>query len=164
MSLVKRLCLILFILVACVGCDQATKVYAEAKLPKAQALSFLADTVRLQVAHNEGAFLSLGASLPKTWRVAGLRVGVGAMLLVLLAYALWVAAPSLSFILALALILAGGASNLIDRFAHAGYVIDFINLGLGPIRTGIFNIADIAITVGVFMLFVKSWRGRHLQH
>jgi signal peptidase II len=158
MSIVKRLLLILFILVTCVGCDQASKVYAEAKLPKAQALSFLADTVRLQVTHNDGGFLSLGASLPKTWRLAALRAGVSAMLMALFAYALLAAVPRLPFILAL--ILAGGASNLIDRFAHGGYVVDFINLGVGPIRTGIFNVADVAITVGVLTLFAQPWRGR----
>ncbi len=158
MNLVKRILLILFVLVACVGCDQSTKTYAESNLPKAQALSFLADTVRLQVAHNEGAFLSLGASAPKSWRLAALRLGVSALLLALLGYMLLIRDARPSFILALTLILAGGVSNLIDRFIHGGYVIDFINLGIGSLRTGIFNVADIAITLGVLMLLVQNWR------
>ena len=160
MSIVKRLLLILFVLVACVGCDQSTKMYAEAKLPRVQPLSLLSDTVRLQVTQNEGSFLSLGASAPKVWRLAILRVGVSAMLLALLAYALFVRAGGAPFIFALALVLAGGASNLIDRFVNDGYVVDFINLGAGPIRTGIFNIADVAITAGALLLLVQSWRRR----
>jgi len=159
-SIAKRLLLILFVLVACVGCDQSTKLYAEAKLPRVQPLSLLSDTVRLQVTHNEGSFLSLGASAPKAWRLATLRVGVSAMLLALLAYALFVRAGRAPFIFALALVLAGGASNLIDRFINDGYVVDFINLGAGPIRTGIFNIADVAITVGALLLLIQSWRRR----
>jgi signal peptidase II len=135
-------------------------MYAEAKLPRVQALSLLSDTVRLQVTHNEGSFLSLGASAPKAWRLATLRVGVSAMLLVLLAYALLVRAARAPFIIALSLVLAGGSSNLIDRFVNDGYVVDFINLGAGPVRTGIFNVADVAITVGVLMLLVQSWRRR----
>jgi len=159
-SIVKRLLLILPVLVACVGCDQSTKMYAEAKLPRAQPLSLLSDTVRFQVTHNEGSFLSLGASAPKAWRLATLRVGVSAMLLALLAYALFVRAGRAPFIFALALVLAGGASNLIDRFVNDGYVVDFINLGAGPIRTGIFNIADVAITAGALLLLIQSWRRR----
>ncbi len=160
MSIVKRLLLILFVLVSCVACDQSTKMYAEVNLPKAQALSLLSDTVRLQVAHNEGAFLSLGASVPKNWRLAILRAGVSAMLLALLAYTLFAGSGQGLFVLALALILSGGSSNLIDRFVNEGYVVDFINLGAGPLRTGIFNVADIAITVGAVLLFVQAWRGR----
>ena len=158
MSIVKRLLLIVFVLLACVGCDQSTKMYAEARLPRSRPLSLLSDTVRLQVVHNEGSFLSLGASAPKAWRLATLRVGVSAMLLGLLAYALFVKNGRAPFIFALALVLAGGASNLVDRFVNDGYVVDFINLGAGPIRTGIFNVADVAIMVGVFMLFVQGWR------
>ena len=54
--------------------------------------------------------------------------------------------------------LAGGASNLIDRFTHGGYVVDFINLGIGSLRTGIFNVADIAITLGVLILLAHNRR------
>jgi signal peptidase II len=79
-------------------------------------LSLLLDTVRLQVAHNEGAFLSLGASSPKSWRLAALHFGVAAVLLALLAYVLFAPALRVQDVLAPALILAGGACNLIHRF------------------------------------------------
>ena len=46
--------------------------------------------------------------------------------------------------LGLTLFLAGALSNLIDRIA-VGSVIDFLNVGIGPLRTGIFNVADVAI-------------------
>jgi signal peptidase II len=82
------------------------------------------------------------------------------MLLALFAYALFVRAGQASLIFALALVLGGGSSNLIDRFVNDGYVVDFINLGAGPIRTGIFNVADVAITAGVLLLLVQGWRGR----
>jgi len=160
MSIFKRLFLVVFVVLACVGCDQSTKAFAEAKLPRGQSLSLLSDTLRLEVTHNEGSFLSLGASAPKTWRLAALRVGVSALLLGLLAYALFARSAQAPFILALALVLAGGLSNLIDRFVHDGYVVDFLNLGVGHIRTGIFNVADVAITVGVVMLLTQSLRRR----
>jgi signal peptidase II len=36
-------------------------------------------------------------------------------------------------------------------------VIDFLNVGIGSLRTGIFNVADMAIMLGVFLLlFAKD--------
>lgn len=158
MNSIKRLLLIVLVLVSCVGCDQSTKVYAESHLPKTQALSLLADTVRLQVVHNDGAFLSMGAAAPKHWRLAALRIGAGALLLALLFHMLLIESARPATVFALALILAGGAGNLTDRFAHDGYVVDFINIGTGSLRTGIFNVADIAITAGGLLLLATSRR------
>ena len=65
--------------------------------------------------------------------------------------------PMICF-LALVLILAGGIGNLIDRLSNGGYVTDFICLGIGPIRTGIFNIADVAITLGCLLIACHALR------
>ena len=54
----------------------------------------------------------------------------------------------------------GGFSNLFDRTVHGGYVVDFINVGFGALRTGIFNVADVAITVGVLLLVCRNARYR----
>jgi signal peptidase II len=59
-------------------------------------------------------------------------------------------------IVSLSLIAGGGFSNLIDRIANGGYVVDFLNIGLGGIRTGIFNIADMAIMMGGILLIAIS--------
>ena len=56
-----------------------------------------------------------------------------------------------------ALLVAGGASNLMDRFVH-GAVIDFMNVGIGSVRTGIFNVADMAIMLGAAILVLESYR------
>ena len=42
-------------------------------------------------------------------------------------------------------------SNLIDRLRYGGYVVDFLNVGIGSLRTGIFNVADMAIMAGVII-------------
>jgi signal peptidase II len=160
MSLVKRLLIILFVFATCVGCDHSTKVFAESRLSGDQSISLLSNTIRLQIAHNEGSFLSLGATASPVWRAASLRIGVAAMLLGLFAYALAAKSIGVVRVSALALVFAGGASNLIDRFVNDGYVVDFLNLGIGQIRTGIFNIADVAITLGFLILLAQSWRGQ----
>ena len=56
-----------------------------------------------------------------------------------------------------ALIVSGGASNLIDRVI-TGSVIDFLNVGIGPLRTGIFNAADVGIMVGAGLMGYAVYR------
>lgn len=57
---------------------------------------------------------------------------------------------------ALAMILAGGTGNLIDRMRFDGRVTDFLYLTAGPLHTGVFNVADMAVTFGVIWL-LASW-------
>ena len=53
--------------------------------------------------------------------------------------------------------LAGGVGNLVDR-VREGYVVDFLNMGIGPVRTGIFNVADVCIVVGMALLAWATYR------
>jgi signal peptidase II len=55
---------------------------------------------------------------------------------------------------------AGGIGNLLDRLFNNGAVIDFIRLGIGPLRTGIFNMADVAIVTGVVTFLLFSTQGK----
>lgn len=157
MTITKRVALIFIVLVSCVACDQTTKSVAQSFLSESEVWSFLGDTVRLQLAHNHGAFLGLGATLPEAFRSGLFSVGVGGLLLVLLGFTLFYKSASSLEILAFSLLLAGGAGNLIDR-VMCGYVVDFMNIGIGSLRTGIFNVADIAVSLGVFILFVGSFK------
>lgn len=155
-----RLTLLSLVTVVCAGCDQITKAIAQANLQEGALNSFLGDTVRLQLAHNYGAFLSLGASLPESWRQALWSVGVGCVLVAMLGYALFARDVDRPTLLSLSLIFSGGASNLYDRIAYGGYVIDFLNVGVGPLRTGIFNIADMAIMAGALVILLSALRPR----
>jgi signal peptidase II len=163
MSIARRLLLIFCVLACCAGCDRVSKTYAESRLSRTQALSFLAGSVRLQLAYNEGAFLSLGASLSRPWRQAIFRGGVACMLLGLLAYGVLFAPARPWPVCAASLVFAGGASNLADRFLYDGYVLDFIHVGIGSLRTGIFNVADVAIMAGILMLLIGERRVRRTR-
>ena len=146
------------LVVGTIGCDRATKHLAAINLDGAPAQSFLADTVRLQYAENTGGFLSLGASLPAPARLVVFTVTPALVLIAAIVMAVrdrW-SGPAL---FGLALFLAGGASNLIDR-ATRGSVIDFMNVGVGPLRTGIFNVADVAVLIGLALLVVARSGGR----
>jgi signal peptidase II len=60
--------------------------------------------------------------------------------------------------ISLSLILGGGASNLADRMLNDGRVVDFMNLGIGKLRTGIFNVADVAIMVGMGLVLLLNYQ------
>jgi len=83
---------------------------------------------------------------------------VGAVLAGLFFYL--VVSPNISKarIISLSLVLGGGVGNLIDRIFNQGHVIDFMNLGIGSLRSGIFNVADVAITAGVVWLCASSFK------
>ncbi|AOT10110.1 signal peptidase II [Pseudoalteromonas luteoviolacea] len=114
--------------------------------------SYLGDIVRIGYTENLGVFLSLGAELSPIQRLV-LFVGViGFLLLALLGYMIKSHDLSKLQLTSLTLIFAGGLGNLLDRIFNQGAVIDFINLGIGTVRTGVFNVADIVILLGAIMI------------
>jgi signal peptidase II len=146
-------------MVTTVGCDRVTKHVATSTLAGRPARSMLADTVRLAYVQNAGGFLSLGADLPLVARTVMFTVAPGILLLALVAFGIrlrWTGWPAFG----LAMFVAGGVSNWVDRVLH-GSVIDFINVGVGPVRTGVFNVADVAIMAGVAIVLVFELRRGH---
>jgi signal peptidase II len=141
--------------------DQATKAYAIANLQPtgAQPISYANDLFRIQYAENPGAFLSLMRDWPPQARFWVLTVINGAVL-AFVGLLLLVKRPADAWMWhALALIMAGGLGNLIDRIRFDSHVIDFMNVGVGGLRTGIFNVADMAITAGFLMLLPMLFAG-----
>ncbi len=143
----------------CVGCDQVTKNIATRELAsRRDPIRFLGDTFRLQYARNPGAFLGMGGNLDPGLRFWSLTIANGVVLLIL-GYVLvtrWEMA--LGHFAAWSLILAGGIGNLIDRVSQHGLVTDFLNIGIGQLRTGIFNVADMAVTAGFALYLLLWWR------
>ncbi len=154
MRILTRLILVTTLLLGCVGCDQITKVAARARPSDGPAVSFFHDTFRLVYAENPGAFLSLGSSLSKPMRTAIFQGAVGLLVLGLIASALFWRGLDRIQVTAQALLSASGLGNLIDRVQYDGLVTDFLNVGIGSVRTGIFNVADIVGLAGTMMLIV----------
>lgn len=145
------------VLVSCIGCDQVTKQLAVAQLKGQPPRAYWGGTVRLEYAENPGAFLGLGEQLPPAARWVAMVVCNGIVMAVIFMLLVARRQVSLSAFAAAALLLAGALGNLIDRVRCDGLVIDFMNLGVGPLRTGIFNVADVAITAGAVCLAVTSF-------
>lgn len=164
MQKVNRLLILFFVLISCVGCDQATKFVARQTLATAPVQEYAGGLFRLVYAENPGAFLSLGATLPATTRfwifvvmAALLLTGVGIFALRSLQQ------TPLPVIVAIALVIGGGLGNLIDRIVHDGRVVDFMQVGFPWLRTGVFNVADMAIMTGVGLMLLTTVRSRQEQ-
>jgi signal peptidase II len=146
--------------VGVVGCDQATKQTAVHHLKGHPRTDVLGSVVQVTYAENQGAFLGLGDRLPEPARVPVLVVLNLAILAGLGLWAfgrrrsLWVHASA-------TLIIAGGLGNIIDRVLRdGGRVVDFLFIQVGPLHTGIFNVADVALMAGVAGLLLAATRRR----
>ena len=149
-SRASRILAMAAVVVSTIGCDRVTKEVAARRLAGRPRLSMARDAIRLEYVENRGGFLSLGADFPEGLRMAVFGLGSAILLAVLGA---WVCRRVIAggWALGQALLWAGGVANLGDRILR-GSVIDFLNLGVGPLRTGIFNVADVAIMAGALLV------------
>ncbi len=155
MRSIPRFVVVMLTLCCCVGCDQVSKSAARSMLHSGVTESLFADSLRLQLTENPGSFLSLGASLPEQLRFTLFTAAAAVILVGLVCAALFARRLSTALFVALALVAGGGISNLIDRLLFDGRVTDFLNVGIGTLRTGIFNLADMAILAGALLLILK---------
>ena len=152
MKLKDKLIFLIVIFTVCMALDQYTKYLAEEYLKGREGYSYFYDTFRLEFATNKGAFLSLFSGLSDQWRFILLTVFTGLILAFVLGLMLLKESPFYDYI-GFCLLFSGGMGNLVDRIAQ-GEVVDMFNMGIGSLRTGIFNIADVAIMVGIFIIFI----------
>ena len=151
----KRIILVLFIIFTSIGCDQITKEIAQSHLPRMRVLSFAGDTLRLDYTENRGAVLSFEYCLPEGWRGSTLTIAVTMFLGLLIFFLLFGSFLRPPSVISLSLLCGGGLSNLLDRIAFGGDVVDFLSIGWGGFRSAIFNVADAAITMGAALFFIS---------
>ena len=154
----KRLwAFILFtVLTGTVIADQVTKRMATEALRWHAPHVYAGGVLTLLYTENSGAFLSLGSTLPPAVRTLIFNVLVAIALVLALVYLVAGQSTDRTQAMAITLFIAGGVGNLIDRVTHSGHVVDFVYLAAGPLHTGVFNVADMAITTGAVLLLV-AW-------
>ena len=134
--------------------DRATKNLAKEHLQNKEPLTYFHNTFRLEYVENTGAAMSLGDGLSKTASFWLLSIIPLVLLLGLFIYTIKNSKHlNFSKMFSFALIFAGGLGNIIDRLLFDRHVTDFMNIGFNNIRTGIFNFADICVTLGAITLF-----------
>ena len=148
----------LFVSLAILVLDQWTKRLVEVHLPPAAAQPVIPGLLNLTHVKNTGVAFGLFASHGAGRRLLdagpdGAR-GPGRRLPLL---PLRPGQRNRMLLSALALIVGGAIGNLIDRIA-SGAVTDFIDVYVGTHHWPSFNVADSAITVGIGLMIVDSFR------
>lgn len=129
--------------------DQVTKAWLTSFLRPGESVDVVGDLLRLVHGQNAGGLFGLlqGQALPFAL-VSSVVVG-----LIVLYHARSGRNPYLS--IALGLLLGGALGNLIDRI-RLGYVVDFVDAGIGDVRWYTFNVADAAISLAILLLLAVS--------
>lgn len=156
---IRRALVVTILVLINLGCDQVTKAAARNSLQDRGIVSVLGGFFVLVYTENEGAFLGLGSKWPEPLRRTLFTFGPAALVLLMLGYVLIYRNLTLFQIVALACIIGGGLSNVVDRILYQGRVTDFMNLGLGSLRTGVFNAADLSVLLGSALLLISSLFG-----
>ena len=146
----KNLWLILPIVVAVVALDQLTKYWVIDFLQSVGAQKNIADFFNLVLIKNNG----MGFGFLQDYNLPPLLLVFFTAIIALVALVIFWQADGLRIKVALSMALAGGLSNGIDRVLQGG-VIDFLDFYIGEYHWPSFNLADIAISVAIFLLFLE---------
>ena len=151
-----RAVIILFILALNIGCDQVSKSIVRKHMAMYQTIGFIGNHVTLEKVENTGAFLSLGDSLDGPVHFVLLVLLPLIAVLLGLGFILYKTNIPNFRLLGIILIIGGGAGNLYDRIVH-GSVTDFMHIDFVIFQTGVFNVADMSIMAGMFIIILDSW-------
>ncbi|MFS4468207.1 signal peptidase II [Maribacter sp. 2210JD10-5] len=140
-----------------VGCDQISKDVVRKHVAERDFIQIIDNHFILTNIENTGAMLGFGQDFPPILKMLLLQ-GLPLLVLLILLYRLLTKTNLDSFLaLAFAFVIGGGLGNLIDRIVY-GSVTDFFQIRIGFFKTGIFNMADVAVTVGVLLILGLSLR------
>jgi signal peptidase II len=114
-----------------------------------RSVQIVGDLVRITLSHNQGALFGLFQGSAPLFALVSLAV---------LGIIVWYqahAGQQVAVSVALGLLIGGAIGNLIDRL-RLGYVVDFVDAGIGGFRWYTFNVADSAISLAIVLLIVLA--------
>jgi signal peptidase II len=130
--------------------DQVTKAWLVANVAPGEVVSVAGDFIRLIFSKNSGALFGL-------FRENAALFGLVSLAVVGLIVVYHGRSPrSLYLSVALGLLLGGAIGNLTDRL-RIGYVVDFVDIGIGDFRWYTFNVADAAISTAIVLLVLVAF-------
>lgn len=131
--------------------DQVSKALVTGSLAPGQSIDVIGETVRIVFGQNSGALFGLFKDNALMFGLVSIVV-VG---LIVVYHAR--AAGTLYLTVTLGLLLGGALGNMLDRL-RLGYVVDFVDVGIGSLRFYTFNVADSAISLAILLLFIAAIR------
>ena len=146
-----RLLLVAGVALAVFVADRITKMWVVENIPVGTARPIAGDYIRIVHAQNTGAAFGL---LPERTTLLSILSVVAVLAIVY--YYRRIASSSWIVSATLGMQLGGASGNLLDRVTR-GYVVDFVDVGVGDIRFWAFNVADSSIVVGIVLVTAALW-------
>lgn len=145
------------VLIINIGCDQISKMIVRDRITDNEQILLISNHVTLTRVENSGAFLSLGSELPALIKSIILSFIPIVAITLALVYIFRERNLSRVALAGYAFVIGGGIGNLFDRVWY-GSVTDFLHIDFGFFETGIFNMADVSIMVGIALLVLSTLR------
>jgi signal peptidase II len=144
------------VLLSIFAVDIVTKRAAVEALADQQRVPYevISHWLRMTLVYNPGAAFGLSVGEYSRWIFTALTIGA---LLILGRLYMSTRAGDSSRVAALSLVCGGAMGNLLDRITSKQGVVDFIDIGVRDARWPTFNVADMAVSVGAFLLAVVLW-------
>ncbi len=151
---VNKKVLLIAVLSTVVVLDVLTKAWAMSSLTFGHPVPVLGEFFRLTYTHNPGA--AFGINIGEHSRLFFLVLSLAALVVLGVIYRSTPAADRLR-LSAVSLVSAGAIGNIIDRFRFEAGVVDFLDVGIGAHRWPIFNVADMAVSIGAVLLLISFY-------
>ena len=149
---------IIILIVFNIAIDQISKFWVRANVFPGSESSIIGDVFTLHNVENSGAFLGLGSDFNPILKLILLLV----LPILVLGYVVFHIFKNKDLdrysLIGFCCIAGGGIANLYDRIIY-GSVTDFFHIDLGGVfKTGIFNVADMSVMVGLGLLVLGSFK------
>jgi len=138
--------------------DQVSKIWVRASVIPNSKTEIIGDYFTLRNVENSGAFLGMGSDLNPMLSAVFLKIIPVLVILYVIFYIFKNKDIDRVSLIGFACIVGGGVSNIFDRFRF-GHVTDFFHIDLGGVfKTGIFNVADMSVMLGLGLLIFSSFK------
>ncbi|RLJ67360.1 signal peptidase II [Lacinutrix venerupis] len=153
----NRTLFIILIIIFNIALDQISKFWIRANVTPGTQSEILGDYFTLHNVENSGAFLGLGSDFSPILKIVLLNVLPIIVLTLVLFHIFRDKTLDKFSLIGFCCIIGGGIANLYDRVVY-GHVTDFWHIDLGGVfRTGIFNLADVSVMVGMGLLILGNF-------
>ncbi len=159
----SRSAFIIILIVLNAAIDQTSKFWVRTNVIPHKETELFGDYFILTNVENSGAFLGMGSDFNPTLKLILLLI----LPILVLGYVIYYLFKNKNLdrysLVGFCFIIGGGLANLYDRVLY-GQVTDFFHIDLGGVfKTGIFNMADVSVMVGMGLLILASFKKPKLE-
>jgi len=156
----KRNISISIIIALSIFLDQISKILIRNNVEQYSDIKLIGEYFILTNVENSGAFLGMGSGFSPIMKSVFLIILPIIVLISIIVYVYMDKEIDKISLIGFSIIIGGGIGNIFDRIIY-GSVTDFLFIDLGGIfKTGIFNIADLAVTTGMILILLMSFKNK----